>query len=32
MGIPYFHERVFRKNFDFFFREACEGGLHGVAE
>lgn len=24
MGIPYFHERVFKKNFDFFFREACE--------
>ena len=31
MGIPYFHKRVFKKNFD-FFREACEkGGLHGVA-
>jgi alkanesulfonate monooxygenase SsuD/methylene tetrahydromethanopterin reductase-like flavin-dependent oxidoreductase (luciferase family) len=23
MGIPYFHKRVFKKNFD-FFREACE--------
>src|SRR5207249_4787463 len=23
MGIPYFHKRVFKKNFD-YFREACE--------